>query len=213
MAVTAKLDVVSAQHFGEVIAGGGVAVFPADTVYGIACDPDDATAARRIYEIKGRPQEQPAAVMFFSVSRLLDTLDELDAEARAAAVRLLPGPYTLVTPNPRRRYAPACAGLPEQMGLRVPALAGALEPLTNVRVPVMQTSANLSGEPDAHALPEVHARVLEAVDLALDGGAVGGTASTVVDLTPEHGWRCLRRGADDAYARAVEALGEPASVT
>jgi L-threonylcarbamoyladenylate synthase len=186
-----------------------VAVFPADTVYGIACDPDDAAAARRMYEIKGRPQDKPAAVMFFSVSRLLDTLDELDATMRAAAVRLLPGPYTLVVPNPRGRYAPACAGRLEQMGLRVPALTGALEPLTNVGVPVMQTSANLSGGPDAHALEEVDPAVLAAVDLALDGAAVGGTASTVVDLTPEDGWRCLRRGADDAYARAVTALGEP----
>jgi L-threonylcarbamoyladenylate synthase len=211
MGVTEQLDVISAQRFAEVITDGGVAVFPADTVYGVACDPDNAQAARHMYETKGRPQDKPVAVMFFSVTRLLDTLDELDADTRAAVVQLLPGPYTLVVPNPRGRFLAASAGLPGQMGLRVPALAGDLEPLTNVRIPVMQTSANLSGGPDAHTLQDVDPAVLAAVDLALDGGAVDGTASTVVDLTPEDGWRCLRRGAEGAYSHAVQALGEPQS--
>lgn len=209
MAAIEQLDVVAAQHFADTVSKGGVAIFPADTVYGVACDPDDADAARHMYEIKGRPQDKPAAVMFFSVTRLLDTLDELDADTRAAIVQLLPGPFTLVVPNPRGRYPAASAGLPEQMGLRVPALTGDLEPLTNVRIPVMQTSANLSGGPDAHTLQEVDPAVLAAVDLALDGGEVGGTASTVVDLTPDDGWRCLRKGAEESYARAVDALGEP----
>ncbi len=209
MAVTLTLGVIAAQRFAQTIADGGVAVFPADTVYGVACDPENAAAARRLYEIKGRAQQKPAAVMFFSVARMLDEIEELDASARAAAVQLLPGPYTLVVANPRGRYAAACAEAPGQMGLRVPALTGELESLTAVRIPVMQTSANLSGGPDAHTLHEVDPAVLDACDFALDGGAVDGTSSTVIDLTPADGWHCLRRGSEDAYTHAVEALGEP----
>lgn len=211
MAVVEQVSVISAQRFAEVVADGGVVVFPADTVYGIACDPDDAAATARIYELKGRRQEKPAAVMFFSVSRMLDTLDELAADARAAAVQLLPGPYTLVVANPRARFLPACAGEPQRLGLRVPLLTGDLESLGAVRVPVLQTSANISGEPDAHRLAEIDPRVIDAVDLALDGGTVGGTASTVIDLTAATGWRCLRRGSDAAYERAVSVLGTPAT--
>lgn len=213
MGVIEPLGVIGAQQFEATVAAGGIAAFPTDTVYGIACDPESAAAARRIYEIKGRPQEKPAAVMFFSVSRLLDTLDELDSRTRAAVVKLLPGPYTLVVPNPKGRCAPACAGAPGQMGLRVPAMTGALEPLTAIRVPVMQTSANFSGRPDARTLQEIDPAVLEAVDLALDGGVVGGTAggaaSTVIDLTSPNSWRCLRHGSDIAFARAAAALGDP----
>lgn len=209
MAVTERLDVLAVQRLADLIEDGGIAIFPADTIYGIACHPDNPAAARRLYEIKGRQADKPAAVMFFSVSRLLDSIDELDAHTRAVAIELLPGPYTLIVANPRGRFLAASAGLPGQMGLRVPHLTGALEPLTNMHVPVMQTSANRSGGPDARTIQAVDPDLLEAVDLALDAGSVGGVASTVVDLTSDEGWRCPRPGADQAYARAVELLGPP----
>ena len=56
--------------FAEAIAAGGVVVFPADTVYGLACDPDNPDAVARLYALKGRPPDKPAAVMFFALADL-----------------------------------------------------------------------------------------------------------------------------------------------
>ena len=69
---------------------GGVVVFPTDTVYGLGCDPDSEDAVRRLYELKGRPADRPAAVMFFDRTRALEALPELRAAERAAVQALLP---------------------------------------------------------------------------------------------------------------------------
>ena len=88
--------------FARCIAAGGVAVFPADTVYGLACDPENGAAVARLYALKGRPPTQPSAVMFFDVGSALDALPELGARTRALLARLLPGGVTLLLPEPRR---------------------------------------------------------------------------------------------------------------
>jgi L-threonylcarbamoyladenylate synthase len=171
------------RTFERCIAVGGVALFPADTVYGLATEPDSAEGVERLYAIKGRPQDRPAAVMFFRLELALAALPELPAATRAAAGRLLPGGVTLLLPNPNRRFPLACATTPEVLGLRVPSLTGALAPLAAVSWPVLQSSANRSGGLDARTVEEVDEQVRAAVDLVLDAGQLPGTPSTVVDLT------------------------------
>jgi L-threonylcarbamoyladenylate synthase len=175
-----------------------VAVFPADTVYGLCCDPEDPAAVERIYELKGRPPQRPSAIMFFSLTLALESLTELRPRERAALSALLPGPVTLLLANPRRRYGPACGPDPDTLGLRVPLLAGGLAALGAVAVPVMQSSANISGEADARRLQDVPERLRRGVDLLLDGGDLPGLPSTVVDLrdyAEEGTWKVLRDGA------------------
>ena len=193
--------------FERCVAAGGVALFPADTVYGLATDPGSAAGVRRLYELKGRPPERPAAVMFFGLEPALAALPELGPRTRAALERLLPGGVTVLLPNPGRRYPLACGPDPERLGLRVPALAGALAPLAAVRSPVLQSSANRSGEPDARRLEDVDPRVRRGVDCELDGGKLPGTASTVVDLSAYEeggGFSVVREGAVPAARLAVE---------
>jgi L-threonylcarbamoyladenylate synthase len=207
-----KLTPESAAEFESVIARGGIAVFPTDTLYGIACDPDSQAAADRIYELKGRPPVKPSAVMFFSVEQLLAELGgELDDRLKNLITGLLPGPYTLIVPNPAARYAPACAGAPEKLGLRVPKLEGYLAPLGAVELPVMQTSANLSGGPDATALEDIEPAIIEGVDLALDGGPLLGYGSTVADVSEldQGHWRLLRAPIPRAAGQIMELLGMP----
>lgn len=201
-----------AAAFERAIGGGGIAIFPTDTLYGIACDPDSAVAARRVYEIKGRPPRKPSAVMFFSVERLLRDLPELDARTRDLIEQLLPGRFTLVVANPERRFAPACADSPERMGLRVPDLAGtSASALGQVGSPVMQTSANRSGGPDVAEFERIDRSILENVDLALDGGRLPGVGSTVIDLSELKSgrWRMLRTPLPADAARVVELIGLP----
>jgi L-threonylcarbamoyladenylate synthase len=163
---------VDARALGACVAAGGVAIFPADTVYGLACDPADDAAIARLYSLKGRPPDKPSATMYFDLA----SLPETPPRTRAAIERLLPGKVTLI--------------LPGGLGVRVPFLAP-------VGHPVLQSSANLSGEPDARRLSDVPASIRQGVDLVLDGGELPGTPSTVIDLREyESGaWRILRLGA------------------
>jgi L-threonylcarbamoyladenylate synthase len=105
----------------------------------------------------------------------------------------------------------ACAEDPGTLGLRVPLLAGSTAALRAVAVPVMQSSANISGQPDARRLSDVPEHLLAGADLVLDGGELPGTPSTVIDLRDldeEHRWYVLRDGAlpRERVERALAAL-------
>ena len=192
------LTAADAETFARCISVGGVAVFPADTVYGLACEPDLDDAVDRLYRLKGRPPDRPAAVMFFQRDLALAALTELGERTRGAVEALLPGPFTLLLPNPARRFPLACGPDPETLGLRVPALPEALRALEAVTWPVLQSSANRTGGPDARTLAEVPESIRASVDLVLDGGELPGTPSTVVDLRPyeqARDWRIVREGA------------------
>jgi L-threonylcarbamoyladenylate synthase len=163
------------------ITGGGIAVFPTDTLYGIGCAPEDAAARERLYELKGRPRDKPSAVMFFSIEAASEVLARVGPRTRTALEGLLPGPLLAV--------------LPDGEGIRVPRVEG---PLASVRSPVLQTSANLTGGADPHRLADVPEELRAGADLVLDGGELPGVASTVVDLSRYEGegtWEILREGA------------------
>jgi L-threonylcarbamoyladenylate synthase len=194
------IDAGDAQTFERCMAVGGVAVFPADTVYGLACEPGSEEAVRRLYALKGRRPDKPAAVMFFAVDLALAALPELGRRTRVALDALLPGAVTLLLPNPAGRYPLACGPDPTTLGLRVPELPPAAAALEDVRWPVLQSSANLAGEPDARRLEDVAEVIRSGADLLLDAGELPGTPSTVIDLRSyEHdgGWRIVRPGAVD----------------
>jgi L-threonylcarbamoyladenylate synthase len=187
-----------AQTFERCIAVGGIAVFPADTVYGLACEPDSKEAVQRLYMLKRRRPDKPAAVMFFALDLALAALPELGPRTGAALRALLPGAVTLLLANPARRFALACGGEPDTLGLRVPAWPPALAALADVRWPVLQSSANAAGAPDARTLAEVPEFMRTHTDLVLDGGELPGTPSTVVDLSAyelDGRWSIVRAGA------------------
>jgi len=155
--------------FDECIRGGGIVLFPADTVYGLAVDPGNEDAIERMYRLKGRPPEKRSALMYFAV----DDVPDLPDRAR----RLLPGPVTVVLADGR--------------GIRVP------DGPRLATVPVLQTSANPSGGADPRRLDDVDPAIRAGVDLEIDGGELPGTASTVVDLSAEEP-RIVREGAVSA---------------
>jgi L-threonylcarbamoyladenylate synthase len=189
------------KRLQECLLAGGVAVIPTDTIYGLACDANSAGAVQKIYELKRRPQIKPSAVMFFSLDAALNVLAELGPRTRAALTALLPGPVTLLLPNPRRRFPLACdpeeLGNVAPLGLRVPLIEGPLAALAAVRVPVLQSSANLSGEAPPRRLADVPVDLRGGADLVLDGGELPGLASTVIDLSEyerDGDWRTVRDG-------------------
>lgn len=191
-----------AAAFERCMSVGGIAVFPADTVYGLACDAQNRIAVERLYALKRRPLAKPSAVMFFNLELVAAAVPELGPRTRDALRRLLPGPVTVLAPNPGRRFPLACGEDPETLGLRVPVMPL----LAGVRWPILQSSANLAGGREARRLADVPEAVRRRADLLVDGGELPGTASTVVDLRGfEHGggWRVIRAGALPTAALAA----------
>jgi L-threonylcarbamoyladenylate synthase len=187
---------------------GDVAIFPADTLYGLACDPLRAEAIERIHAIKGRDDGKPSAVMYFSPLAMRELVSGLGPRTRDAVGALLPGPVTLVVANPERRYPLACREDPERLGVRL--IEG---PLAGAMTPIFQTSANRSGAPAPTSFGEIEQGVLDGADLAIDAGELIGAPSTVVDVTEIDGgggWRILREGAlpaDEVDRRLGTAAG------
>jgi L-threonylcarbamoyladenylate synthase len=174
------------------VGAGGVAVFPADGLYGLACDPLNEAAVERIQALKGRDDRKPSAVMYFSPLAMRELVQDMGPRTREAAGQLLPGPVTLVIANPRRRYPLACRQDPERLGVRL--IEG---PLAGAMTPVFQTSANLSGEPAPHRFADLPQAIASGTDLVIDGGELTGAPSTVVDVTRLDSageWEVLREG-------------------
>jgi L-threonylcarbamoyladenylate synthase len=188
-----------ADAFERCMAVGGVAVFPSDTVYGLACDVSNRVAVERLYLLKRRRLEKPSAVMFFDLELALEAVPELGERTRTAMRRLLPGAVTLLVTNPAGRFPLACGDDPGTLGLRVPSVAR----LSGVRWPVLQSSANHAGRPDAKSLDEVPELIRAAADLVIDGGVLPGAPSTVVDLRrydEDGSWSVARHGAVEETA-------------
>lgn len=184
----------ASADFERSLSVGGVALFPSDTVYGLACDPGDRLAVERLYRLKRRPLTKPSAVMFFDVELAVSVLEEQGQRTRVALLELLPAPVGVLLPNPVERFPLACGDDLSTLGLRVPDVPL----LSEVRWPVLQSSANLAGGPDPRVLDEVPEPIRRGADLVIDGGELPGTPSTVVDLrryerTGE--WSVVRPGA------------------
>jgi len=185
------------------IRAGQAVILPTDTVYGLCASPDTPEPVARVYRLKGRPGQVPSALLCPDVS-LLESLAELDDRRAAIARALLPGPYTLVFPNPGRRYP--WLGAEATIGIRVPALHGEARHVLLEVGPLMATSANQHGGPDPRRLEDVPQEIRDGCGAEIDGGELPGVPSTVIDLTgPEP--RILREGAvpaEEALARVAD---------
>jgi L-threonylcarbamoyladenylate synthase len=181
---------------------------PFDTVYGLAADPHREESARRLYRLKGRAETQPTALVAASLEHLLECVPELRARPASLARRVLPGPLTLVVPNPARRFPWITGSSPEAIGVRVPRLEGpGAEVLARLGV-VLATSANAPGQRDPRRVGDVPARIRAGAGAVVDGGELPGTPSTVIDLTGAEP-HVLREGAmpaDEILERLAAAV-------
>jgi L-threonylcarbamoyladenylate synthase len=173
---------------------GGLAILPTDTVYGLAAAAALPDACRRLYQLKQRSLDQPTAIMLGSVDSLLDhALQGLPDRTAAICRRLLPGPVTLVVPNPGGRFGHLCGASPDRIGVRVPDLEPAVAGLADAVGGLVITSANERGGRDPASLEQIPQSIREAAVFAVDGGALPGVASSVIDVTGAEP-RVLRRG-------------------
>jgi L-threonylcarbamoyladenylate synthase len=189
----------------EVIAAiqaGLPVVLPTDTVYGLATSAEREEHAVLLYRLKGRSHTQPSALLAADVETLLDCIPELRGPSEAIVRELLPGPYTLVLPNPAGRYAWLNGDRGDTIGVRVAQLPAAAGRVLAAVGSVLATSANEPGGLNPVTLQDVPDRIRAGVAAELDVGPLPGTPSTVIDFSgPEP--LVLREGAASA-ADAIE---------
>lgn len=190
------------------VRAGGVVVVPTDTVYGLAATAHDEAAVRGLYHAKGRLDVQPTALVAPSVETLLELVPELPERVLRA---LLPGPYTLVLPNPAGRFPWLCGKDATTIGVRVPAVDGIAREVLAGAGALAATSANLPGEPDPRTVDEIPQRLRDRVAAIVDGGPLPGVPSTVVDLTGSEPviLRAAAVPADVTLARLAASLTDP----
>ena len=192
----------------DAIQRGRPIILPTDTVYGLATTALHAEAVLNLYRLKNRPVTQPTALLAPDLDMLLELVPELRGRAGVIARALLPGPYTLVLPNPARRYSWLTGTNHDAIGVRVPELPEPSASLLGRAGALAATSANRPGEPDPARLDDVPDELKEAVAVVLDGGELAGVPSTVLDFTG-HEPRVLREGAAsgaEAIERALAAV-------
>ena len=201
------MDVVD-QAVAAVQAGKPV-VLPTDTVYGLVATPYRDEPAWRIYRLKQRPETIPMALLATDLEMLFECIPELRGRSGLVARALLPGPYTLIFPNPARRYRWLTGLTPDKIGVRVPELTGEADRIIARVGAVAATSANRHRGPEPRALVEVPEEIRNAAGAVVDGGELPGIPSTVLDFT-EREPKVLREGAvpgRDAIERALSAVG------
>ena len=186
------------------INAGKLVVLPTDTVYGLCANPYFREPAEQIFEVKGRDQQQAIALVASDVEMLFECVPELRGRSATIARELLPGPYTLVFPNPARRYRWLTGSRPETIGVRVPAVEGYGKQVLERVGAVGATSANVHGGPDARSVADIPQEILSRVAEVVDAGELPGTPSTVIDFTSERPV-VLREGAGDVE-RALAVL-------
>lgn len=182
---------------------GRPVVLPTDTVYGLCATPYRAEPVERLYRLKGRVLHQPTAILASDVDMLFECVPELRGRAGMIVRALLPGPYTLVLPNPARRYRWLTGSNPDTIGVRVPELPEQAARVLSLVGAVAATSANAPGGADPRRVAEVPEEI-RAKAVVLDGGELPGLPSTVLDFSgPEP--KVVREGAAPA-ADALEAV-------
>ncbi len=178
------IDVATAPESGvaeavAVLEGGGVIVYPTDTLYGFGVDARSHAAVRRLREIKGRSRGLIFSVMLPNVEELV-SLVSVDIEF-AGVLKSLPGPYTFIFPS-KERLPDGVIGRGRGLGVRIPDHPVALALAAGFGGPIITTSVNRTGEPPLTDPFQIRRAFDREVDLMLAAGEIAGGASTVVSF-------------------------------
>jgi L-threonylcarbamoyladenylate synthase len=198
------IDEVVASTIAAIRRGAPV-LLPTDTVYGLCASAFDEAAARRAYGVKRREGAQPTALIAAGIETLLASLPDLDDRSTEIVRALLPGPYTLVLPNPARGFPWLTGERPDTIGVRVATVPEPTQRVLDAVGCVLATSANAPGGASPATLDEVPEWIRAGCEAEIDLGRLPGVSSTVLDFTgPEPA--VLREGTAPSSA-AIERVG------
>lgn len=205
-----KEDIAEA---GRLLRAGEIVAIPTETVYGLAANALDGDAVRKIFEAKGRPQDNPLIVHISALSQLEALVEEIPPLVYAMAEHFWPGPLTMVMKKSALIPDQTSAGL-DTVGIRMPSHPAARAIIEAAGVPLAAPSANTSGKPSPTSARDTLDDMDGKIPAIVDGGACSvGVESTVVDMTRPTP-QILRPGAitEEMIAAAIGAAGTDQAV-
>ena len=169
----------------RILREGGLVAFPTETVYGLGANALNEEAARKIYEAKGRPSDNPLIAHVSCMEEVYPLVSQVSEKAKKLMDAFWPGPMTLIFPKSDLVPYGTTGGL-DTVAVRMPSDPVANRLIALAGVPVAAPSANTSGRPSPttaqHVLQDMDGRI----DMIIDGGPVGiGVESTIVDVSVE----------------------------
>jgi len=167
----------------QVLKRGGLIIYPTDTVYGLACDINDAKAIEHMAKIKGvKLESADFSFIFYDLSNLSDYVKQIDTPTFKILKRALPGPYTFILPG--AKSLTSVFKKKKTVGIRIPDNTIALEIVKQLGNPIVSTSIRDEDEIIEYTTdPElIHEKWNKRVDLVIDGGYGDNQGSTVIDL-------------------------------
>ncbi len=177
-----NLELIISQS-AEVIKSGGLVVFPTETVYGIGANALDKNASKKIYDVKGRPSDNPLIVHIAKHDDVYLYAKDISQDAKKLMEAFWPGPLTLVLPKTDKIPMEITGGL-DTVAIRFPRNKIAQDIILKSALPVCAPSANISGTPSSTTFNHVFKDLFGKVDIIIDGGmSSGGLESTVLDVT------------------------------
>ena len=166
----------------EVINGGGVIIYPTETLYGLGANPLDPEAMKKLYAIKGREKAKPIPFLIKDQEMLETLVEDIPPIGKQLMERYWPGALTLIF-RAKKELLPPLFGEGGTIGLRISAHPIANGIVEAIDTPLTSTSANPAGEGDLTDIQNIAQVFGDQVDLIIDGGEVPGIGSTIVDLT------------------------------
>lgn len=178
-----NIDYNIIKEAADIINRGGIVVFPTETVYGIGADALNENAVDKIFEAKGRPQDNPLIVHIAEVGEMYGLIREVPEDAKILAEKFWPGPLTMILYKKDILSDKITAGL-NTAAIRLPLNKIALALIKESKKPIAAPSANTSGKPSPTEASHVIEDLMGKVDMIIDGGSTYiGLESTVVDMT------------------------------
>lgn len=175
-------DIVTA---GKIIQNGGLVAFPTETVYGLGASAYSDEAAKKIYEAKGRPSDNPLIVHVWNTEQIKDVAEEISDTAKLVIDKFMPGPITVILKKKACIPSGVTGGL-DTVGVRCPINEVAREFIKSAGVPVAAPSANISGKPSPTNSQHVIDDMMGRIDAIIDSGECSvGVESTIVDMTAD----------------------------
>jgi len=184
--LTKSLDIQKQIEMGiSILKQGGLVAYPTDTVYGLGAGVNITQAVERVYRVKERPLDMALPLLLAEISQISEVAEPVPPITWILASKFLPGALTMVLLKSRSVPDIITAG-GNTVAIRIPAHPVPVALVRGLGMPIVGTSANLSGKPSALTADEVHSQFHDKVDLVIDGGKCpGGRESTIIDVTGE----------------------------
>ena len=181
-----SLDIQKQIEMGiSILKQGGLVAYPTDTVYGLGAGVNIPKAVERVYKVKERPSDMALPLLLADISQISEVAEPVPAIAWLLAKKFLPGALTIVLPKSKSVPDTITAG-GKTVAIRIPAHPVPVALVQGLGMPIVGTSANLSGKPSALTADDVYSQFGDKVDLVIDGGRYRGSReSTVIDITGE----------------------------